>query len=231
MSPLISVIVPVLDEAERIGVLLADIAVLEIAHEVIVVDGGSQDATVEVARAAGATVLAAERGRGPQLRAGARAANAPVLLFLHADVRLPLPTLREVERRARQGVDAACAFRLRIDSPRPIFRVLERGANFRSRWLGLPYGDQGLLVSRAAYDAVGGYPPVPLMEDVALARALRRGPGLQLLAPHVLVSPRRWLRDGPIRRTALNLTLLARYLTGTSPDRLVRHYRPPGAGG
>ena len=224
--------VPTLDEAESIARLLTDLRGLAIGHEIVVVDGGSSDATCDVARRLGARVLAAPRGRGSQLRAGAAATTAPLLCFLHADVRVDPTSLRQVERVAEREPAGAYAFRLAIDGPGFAYRLVECGANLRSRW-GLPYGDQGLLVRRQDYDAAGGYLGIPLMEDVALVRALRRVTAVRLLPTAVRVSARRWERDGVFRRTWANWRLLWAYLLGTPPERLAQRYppfgdRPPG---
>ncbi len=224
--PALSVVVPALNEGAALPALLGDLRALGPAVEVIVADGGSTDDTAAVAAAAGASVVAAERGRGRQLRAGAAAARAPLLCFLHADVRLDARAVADLARLAadpRSG-EAAWAFRLRIDGRRAAYRAIERGANARSSLLGLPYGDQGLVVSRAAYDAAGGYAAVPLMEDVMLVRALGRLLPVRLLPSGVTVSARRWERDGAWRRSARNLALLARWMAGAAPERLAGEY-------
>ena len=208
--------------------LLGDLLQLAGLHrEVIVVDGGSTDDTVAVARAHSATVVDAPRGRGAQLRAGIATSRAPLLCTLHADVRLPPAALAALTRAAHSPQQAPFAFRLAIDAPGFAFRVVEAGANLRSRWLRLPYGDQGLVISRSLYDRAGGYPDVPLMEDVALALALKPLTPIRLLDQHVLVSARRWQRDGIVRRTARNLSLLARYLAGATPAELAAAYEAP----
>ena len=229
-APALSVVVPALDEARTLPALLDALARgVRAPHEVIVADGGSADGTAEVARAAGARVVTGGRGRGRQLAAAVAAARAPLLCAFHADAR-PSPRALEhldalaVATAAGRPPAHAYAFRLAIDAPGAAFRAVERAANARSRWLRLPYGDQGLVVTRAAYDAAGGYPPWPLMEDVALVRALRRVTGVRLLDAEVTVSARRWRRDGVARRTLANWWLLARWWLGASPDRLAREY-------
>jgi rSAM/selenodomain-associated transferase 2 len=216
----------VLNEAASLPGLLADLRRLAPVPEIIVVDGGSSDPTCSVARKLGARVLPASRGRGSQLRIGAAAANAPLLCFLHADVRLDAPALRQIERLVESRPPGAYAFRLAIDREGLAYRIVEWGANVRSRWAGLPYGDQGLLVRREDYDAAGGYPPAPLMEDVALVRALRRTTRIRILPAALRVSARRWERDGVIRRTWANWRLLLAYLRGVPPERLALRYRP-----
>lgn len=225
----ISVVVPTLDESASLPGLLTDLRSLRLGYEAIVVDGGSVDATCNVARGMGARVILAPRGRGLQLRAGADAAAAPLLWFLHADVRLDPAALREIERVAGNEIPGAFALRLRIDSSGLAYRVIEWGANVRSRWARLPYGDQGLLVSRRDYEGAGGYPEIPFMEDVALIRALRRVTSVRLLPAVIRVSARRWEREGILRRTLGNWRLLGAYLLGGSPERLARRYSPSGA--
>lgn len=229
-EPRLSVIIPALDEGAALPHLLSDLERLDVRSlEIIVADGGSTDATRDVALGAGAIVIGADRGRGRQLRAGAMVARAPLLCFLHADVRLPDHSLRTLERLAMgdQWPHAAHAFRLSIDAPGRSYRVVEAGANLRSRLLSLPYGDQGLIVSREAYERAGGFAPVPLMEDVMLVRELRRALPIVLLPAAIRVSARRWERDGVWRRSARNLVLLIRWLAGASPERLAALYQGP----
>lgn len=189
---------------------------------VIVADGGSADGTPAMAAAAGARVIAAPRGRGPQLAAGAAAGRAPWLLFLHADTRLGIGWRAAVERFAADPANArrAAYFRLRFDSAHPAARRLERGVAWRSRTLGLPYGDQGLLIARPFYEALGGFAPLPLMEDVDLVRRIgrRRLVGLPVDA---VTSAARYERDGWMVRPARNLLCLSLYSAGV-PPRLIR---------
>ena len=224
----VSIIIPTLNAAPVLPATLS--ALFEgmaegVVHEVIIVDGGSDDATAAMAEDAGAVVLDHAPGRGGQLAAGAAAARAPWLLFLHADSQ-PDPgwsaaVLAHVM--AGQGTEQpAAAFRLAFDDTALMARVTAGWANLRSRIFALPYGDQGLLLSRARYQAVGGFDPMPLMEDVAMARKLRR---IVLLPVRVTTSGARYRKRGWIRQGAGNLWRLVRYLLGAAPDTLARGYR------
>jgi rSAM/selenodomain-associated transferase 2 len=225
--PLLSVVIPALDEAGSIGGLLDDLRGLGVSHEVIVVDGGSHDDTAEIARRAGATVVMSRRGRGHQLRAGGNVAAGAALCFLHADVRLSPGTLDAIADVASSGAVRAVAFRRAIAAPGWRYRVVECGALLRAHVLRMPYGDQGIVMTREIYDAVGGVADVPLMEDVLLACALRAAGGVTIRSERVVVSARRWERDGVFRRSAANLALLFRFLAGASPASLAKRYRGP----
>ena len=189
-------------------------------------DGGSTDGSAALARAAGAAVVHAPRGRGAQLHAGIEASRGDWLLVLHADARLPAAALAEAEAAIRGGVVSSAAWPLAIDAPGRWLRLVERGAALRWRLLGLAYGDQGLLVRRDRYDAAGGYPRTPIMEDVVLVRRLRRLGPLTRFRRAILADPRRWRREGRIRATVRNAALLLLFLAGVGPDRLARWYRP-----
>lgn len=217
---MLSVVIPALDAADWIGPCL--VAVRE-ADERLVVDGGSTDGTPAVAERNGARVVAAPSGRGGQLAAGAAAAKGDWLLFLHADTLLA-PGWREAADRhiERQRGKAAC-FRFRLDSGGWRARLVEAGAALRVRLLGLPYGDQGLLISRRLYDEIGGYQALPLMEDVDLMGRIG-GARLQRLGVDAVTSAERWRRGGWFRRSARNLLCLALYRAGMSAERVARLY-------
>ncbi len=189
-------------------------------RELIVSDGGSIDATPAIADAAGAVVVTGPPSRGGQLsRGGAEAAGA-WMLFLHADTVLPTGWSEAVTEHINRSSDAA-VFRLSFRAGGAAPRIVAAWANFRTR-LGLPYGDQALLISRDLYDQTGGYADIPLMEDVDLARRLRGR--LRLLRPSVSTSAARYEEDGWIRRGMRNLWLLALYLSGRSPEDLAKRY-------
>lgn len=188
-------------------------------RELVISDGGSSDATLRIADAAGAEIVTGPPSRGGQLRRGAQAARGEWFLFLHADSVLPPGWPDLVAARMAQGGPAA--FALRFDSGGFAGAMVAGWANLRSWLFSLPYGDQGLLVSRSEYEAAGGYPDIPLMEDVALARAL---PRIALLPGAVLTSAERYQRDGWLRRGAGNLWRLLRFLMGANPENLARRY-------
>ncbi len=218
----LSVVIPALNAAAVLPACLDAVAGPP-AVEIIVVDGGSSDETARIATAAGARLLAAPRGRGPQLAAGIAAARAEWLLLLHADTRLA-PGWRQDAVRAMAGPPmTAFYFRLALDSTDPRARRLERLVAWRCARLGLPYGDQGLLIPRALLDAVGGMRPLPLMEDVDLARRLGRA-RLAALPADAATSAARWQSDGWRRRSARNLACLGLWYAGIPPRIIARLY-------
>lgn len=187
--------------------------------QVIVVDAGSTDRTAEIADRWGAILLRCDiRSRGAQLRQGAAAAKSDHLLFLHADTRLSEGWAHHVS--LQLGKTPAC-FRLAFRSPHFLARVFERWANLRTRLFGLPYGDQGLLISMADYQGVGGFADQPLMEDVAMARSLKT---ITLLPVVASTDAGKYERDGWVRRGFSNITTLIRYLFGVDPETLVKQY-------
>ncbi len=222
----LTVIIPTLNEARYLPGLLSDLHSIAVPTEVIVVDGGSHDATLEVAKHAGVRTLSAPQGRATQMNAGAAMASSDWLCFLHADVRMPLGARRELEQVIRVGSSNVAVWRLTIHSRGVWFRLVEFGAWLRDRLGGLPYGDQGLIVRRQLFDAVQGFPEIPIMEDIAIHRALRRRAQVARLGMPLLVSPRRWHREGPYRTWLRNIALISAYLAGVPPERLSRWYRP-----
>ena len=222
----LSIVIPTLNEAAGIQQNVQRALELQ-PHDVVVADGQSQDGTGELARSAGATVVTSERGRGRQLNAGARAASGDVILFLHADCWLESPAAVQIESVLQDEKVVGGAFRQRIDHERRTFRWLEWGNSARVRWVRMPYGDQGIFVRRSAFDTVGGFAEVRLLEDVLLMREFRRrGWRIELLPGPIHVDPRRWLKHGVVRQTLRNWTLLAGLKLGISPDRLAEYYAP-----
>ena len=217
-------VIPVLDAAAELPLTLAALAGALIG-EVIVVDGGSRDASARIARRARARVIEAPRGRGIQLAAGAKAAASDWLLFLHADCRLE-PGWEDAVGAFVAAPGAACRagyFTLALDDDAPAARRLERLVAWRSRVLALPYGDQGLLISHALYDEVGGYKAIPLMEDVDIIRRLGRA-RLKPVGATIIASAQRYRRDGYSRRMLRNLLCLSLYFLGVPPARIARIY-------
>lgn len=221
----ISVVIPTLDAEEALSATLAALTDAQLVLEVIVADGGSCDDTVAIAEAAGARVIAAERGRGPQLAAGARAASGEWLLFLHADCRLSAgwEAAAAAFMAAPDAASRAGYFAFALDDPSPAARRLERIVAWRCRLLGLPYGDQGLLIARSLYEAVGGFAALPLMEDVDLVRRIGRH-RLMLLPAPIVSSARRYRSGGYVRRPLRNLLCLSLYFAGVPPRRIARLY-------
>src|SRR5690606_30777893 len=218
----LSVIIPTLNEGERIA---GSIARMRAAGEceVIVVDGGSQDQTLAAAEAAD-RCLSAPRGRASQMNAGAGAASGDVLLFLHADC-WPAPgAVVAIQQALQDDQVIGGGFAQTIEAPGLRYRLLERGNALRVRATGWIYGDQGLFVRRDRFEQVGGFPPLPLMEDLYLSKRLMREGRLVLLPHRLHVSPRRWQQTGVIRQTLRNWTLLALAHCGCSPAVLARHY-------
>lgn len=193
------------------------------ADEILVVDGGSSDATVTIAERTGARLIVAPKGRGLQLKTGAEAAKGDWLLFLHADTLLGDHWREAVAAHQAARPHKAACFRFRLADKAWQARWIERAVAVRVAVIGLPYGDQGLLVSRRLYDAVGGFRPLPLMEDVDLVRRIGRD-RLSILAESALTSAERWRRDGWLRRSARNLFCLSLYRLGVPPERLARFY-------
>lgn len=223
MRAKLSVVIPTLDAASALpGCLGALMPGVEagLIRELVISDGGSQDATLTIADEAGAVQVSGPPSRGGQLGRGAEAAGGDWFLFLHADSRLP-DGWRDVVA-AQMGEGEPAYFRLQFDARGMAPAFVAAWANLRSRVFGLPYGDQGLLISRADYEAAGGYRDIPLMEDVAMARRLRGR--LKMLPLAMVTSADRYRRDGWLRRGGRNLSLLIRYFAGATPQDLARRY-------
>jgi uncharacterized protein len=217
----ISVVIPTLDEAPAIGAAVAGARRALGACEVIVVDAGSRDGTAAAAAAAGATVVTALGSRADAMNLGASVASGDVLLFLHADTLLPAGAAAAVAAALERT--GAGAFQIRFDRPRV---VLERLVNLRSRVFKVVYGDQALFASRAAFDRVGGFRPIPIMEDRDLAARLRRAGGLTVVPLAVTTSSRRHRRDGQVRTIARHWLIQLLYTLRVPPERLARIYPP-----
>jgi rSAM/selenodomain-associated transferase 2 len=219
----ISIIIPALNEALRLSETVAR-AWQAGATEVIVVDGGSSDATWEVAGSVACRRIRSARGRARQQNAGAAVAEGDVLLFQHADNWLVAGGAEQIRWALRDPRVAGGAFRQRIEAQGIGYRWLEWGNAWRVRWLGSPYGDQNLFLRRDVFFELGGFPDVPIMEDVLLMRRLRRRGWPVLLPGPVHVSPRRWQEYGLLRQTLRNWSLLAGLRLGIPTQRLARWY-------
>jgi rSAM/selenodomain-associated transferase 2 len=193
--------------------------------ELLVVDGGSQDGTLAVARARGAAILAAPRGRGAQLHAGARAARGEVLWFVHADTLVPADAAEQIVAALRDSAVVGGNFRLRFGGPRLAARILT-GLQPLFGWLGLCYGDSALFVRREAYERIGGFRPFLLFEDLDLVRRLRRVGRLAHVPSEVIASSRRFEGRSFALTLARWVALQLLYWLGVPPDRLARHYAP-----
>lgn len=221
------VIIPTLNEASLITSCVAELTALGADWQIVVADGGSHDGTPALAQAAGAQVVAAPRGRGPQLAAGAAAARAEILIFLHADTRLP-PQVTELLAAAFADPDLQFAkFRLSFDRAGPLLRLAARLMWVDS--LLTSYGDQGLAVRHTFYRQLGGFADYPLFEDVDLCARARRRTRIRVLPARVVTSARRFERHGPLRQLLLDVWLWLQYLAGVSPHAIARRYERGGA--
>ena len=224
--PPLSIVIPTLNEAAEIAGALDALQPLRARGcEVIVADGGSADGTVELARPLADRVLVAEHGRARQQNAGAAVATGDVLLFLHADTRLPPDADRIVLGRLEMSGRGWGRFDVRLTGRHPLLRVIERMIGARSRLSGIATGDQAIFVRRDWFERAGGFPDIPLMEDVALSKALARlGPPL-CLRDTVTTSSRRWEQRGVIRTMLLMWRLRLEFWLGADPARLAERYR------
>ncbi len=221
----LSIIVPVLDEEAGIAAALTALAPFRArGAELIVVDGGSRDRTAELARPLADQVLAAPRGRGAQMNAGAAAASGDVLLFLHADTRLP----PDADRMLLDGLSNSSwqwgRFDVRIEGKSPLLALVAGLMNWRSLATGIATGDQAIFATRAAFAQVGGFPDIPLMEDIEISKRLKRVSRPLCLAARVTTSGRRWQECGTIRAILLMWRLRLAYFLGAEPAALARRY-------
>jgi rSAM/selenodomain-associated transferase 2 len=220
------VIIPTLDEAPHIDAVLADVLKGE-GLEVIVVDGGSRDATLERAALHGVRTCRSPAGRASQMNRGAALARGTLFFFLHADSRLPAGFDGVIRRVLSDRSVAAGAFSLGIEAGTRSMRMVAWGANLRSHLLGLPYGDQGLFMRASRFQRCGGFPDRPIMEDFALVRRLAKTGAIVTVPERILTSPRRWRRQGVLQTTLVNQVIILAYLIGVPADRLRRWYRRP----
>lgn len=221
--PQISIIIPVLNEADIVAAAIEHAWQTD-PHEVVVVDGGSDDDTLDVAAATGAQVVQSAPGRGVQQNAGARASKGNVLLFLHADCWLEPQGLDQISKALSDPDVSAGAFRQRIEADGFLYRWLESHNARRVQNRSLPYGDQGIFLKRELFVQLGGFPEVALMEDLLLMREVRRQTEVVLLPGPLHVSARRWQKYGVIRQSLRNRVLLIAERLGVPLDRLAEFY-------
>jgi len=228
VCPALSVVIPALNAADRLGACLTSVKSWPGELDLIVVDSGSSDNTVGIAHAHGAKVLPSERGRGTQLARGGKAAQHDWMLFLHADTVLEDGWVEEAQDFMESGsAESAAVFRFALDDTSPQARRIERMVAWRCGTFALPYGDQGLIAPRALYESVGGYLSLPLMEDVDLIRRLKKKIGadkLSLLDAAAITSAARYQRNGWWLRPSRNLFCLFLYYIGVSPRWIAKVY-------
>lgn len=226
MEATVSIIVPVLNERHVLPELLQHLATLHAdGCEVVLVDGGSSDGCAQLASAVGFTVLSSPRGRARQMNAGASAARGGILVFLHADTRLPDQARDRVETALASPEVVWGRFDVRIAGRSPLLKMVATLMNWRSRWTGIATGDQAIFVRRSAFDAVGGFPDQPLMEDIELSRRLKRLGRPACLEAIAETSGRRWEQRGVWRTIVLMWRLRFAYWRGTPAEQLARRYR------
>jgi len=225
----LSVVIPTLEEASRLPLLLADLQRWPGELEIVICDGGSKDQTRQVAHLGGATVLESPTsGRGPQLRWGVNHSRHAWVLVLHADSRLPGPWHLKVDQilRTPGAHFSAWTFNFKVDATgRPMLWLLERMVNLRSRWLQRPYGDQGLLLHRQLYERVGGYRPLALMEDLDLVERLSKIATIRSLDRALLTSSQRWQKRSVLAQAWRNAQLRWLWRRGKSADQLLQMYQ------
>ncbi len=232
MGKRISIIIPVLHETALINALLGHLRTLSLNEqcEMIVVDGSKTGDTLAVIANDDVVCLVSSCGRARQMNAGAAVAGGDILLFLHADTRLPADALLRIGQALQEKACRGGAFDLAIDSEKWLIRLIASVASLRSRFTRIPYGDQAIFIRRDVFRDLGGYPDIPLFEDVALMRQLKKkGAPLAILAPGVVTSSRRWDREGPLYVTLRNWLLLAAYHLGMSPEKLAKFYEKEGS--
>lgn len=223
-QPFVSIIIPALNESAHIARTLATIEDPS-RSEVILVDGGSRDETPDLAESWGAKLLVSQEGRAKQMNTGAAEAQGSILLFLHADTRLPKGFDDQILLALTSPGIAAGAFRLRFDGrPSPLLRVIEWTANWRSQYLQMPFGDQGIFLPKDLFVETGGFKEIPIMEDVELIRRLKRKGRIFIVPSPVVTSSRRYEASGILKRMLINKAARMGYYMGVSPWRIVRWY-------
>jgi rSAM/selenodomain-associated transferase 2 len=219
----LSIVVPVLNDAAALSTLLQLPRSSDI--EWIVVDGGSQDRTIAIAKATAVTLLSSPPGRAVQMNTGAAIATGDILLFLHSDTQLPDNFETLIYQTLAPANVIAGAFELKIDTRLLGIRLIEWGVNARSRLLQMPYGDQAIFLKRTVFEEIGGFPEMPIMEDFELIRRLKQHGKIAIAPAPVVTAGRRWQKLGVVRTTLINQCIILGYAWGISPDRLKTWYR------
>jgi len=227
VNPILSIIVPVFHEGEKINDLLGYLNRLDSEKnlEIIVVDGVQEKDTLRAIHSNHVIKISSEKGRAKQMNAGASVANGEILIFLHADTELPGQALKKIYSLVGEKAYVGGAFDLGIKSDKFIFKIVSTLASLRSRLSRIPFGDQAIFIRREYFNQIGGYKEMPLMEDVELMRRIKKsGNKIRIFYDRVMTSPRRWEKEGVIYCTLRNWTLQALYFLGMSPDRLAKFY-------
>jgi rSAM/selenodomain-associated transferase 2 len=220
----ISIIIPTWNEEKNIVTVISGIQSSD-NLEVILVDGGSQDNTVNLAKVLGVTVISSPPGRAIQMNTGAAVASGDILLFLHADTKLPPDFDRLIRAALQQPGVVAGAFTLGIDAPQWGLRLVEWGVKWRSLLWQLPYGDQGIFLTKSMFMEIGKFPELPIMEDFELMQRLKKRGKITIVPVPVMTSARRWLKKGIFQTTLINQIVIIGYLLGISPERIRGWYR------
>ena len=227
-DPVISIIIPVLDEAPLIGAFLGHLRARAPRAELIVVDGGSRDGTRSIAGPLADVLIRAPRGRASQMNAGAAIATGDVLWFLHADSLLPFNVVRDIRAALNDPQTAGGCFRLRLPDRKTIYRISDSVGNLGVQVFGFALGDHGIFCRRSSFEKSGGYPDVPILEDAEIYRRLRREGPMRQLHAEIISSPRSYQKWGPYRTTAIYVLILALYVLGVPIRFLHPLYRQLG---
>ncbi len=229
MSVRISVIIPVYNEEKRINQTIGNLCSgnFNEKFEIIVPDGNPKGNTIKAIRDRRVIKILSPKGRGIQMNRGAQIAKGQILLFLHADTSIPFEGLKIISEKCKDGEIVGGAFDLNIDSPKKIFRIMEKISSIRSRITKIPYGDQAIFIKRENFFQIGGFKNIPLMEDVDLMRRVKNK-GMKIIFPScpVVTSARRWKKEGIVHATLRNWVILMLYFAGQSPSSLEKFYSP-----